>query len=376
MLQESSHDRLSARIVPEYFLSGPRPRLIDEWQVVEPIWNTSRHYVDRGQDQGYFIFTCSALPPDNPIRHPGAGRVSRFRMRPMSLYESGESDGSISLGALLDGEHCSASASTLTVPDIAEVLCRGGWPNLLNSPVDEAQEWLRVFLDEMIGTDITTAVEKRHNPDRMLKLLKSVAAHTSTTASVSSLISDIDGAPSMSRRTASSYLEAFERVFLTDELPAWWTLLKSSAKVQISHEHHLADPSLSAVLLGATPDSLLNDIPVFIRLFKSMVIRDLRVYAQMRDAKVYHYKNSYGELFDAVIEQPGGTWIPVQIQLGSDHSYTELAARSLIKTSASVDSSDPLLCHEPPNKLVITSDGYGYRRLDGVTVVPITALGP
>ncbi|WP_423921428.1 ATP-binding protein [Candidatus Poriferisodalis sp.] len=363
--------RQGAEIVPRRALEGPRPRLVDEWQIVPSIWNTARHVVDEGRDVGCFILTGSAQPPDDITRHSGAGRVRRVRMRPMSLMESGESDGSVSLGSLLDGGPCDAAAPSVTVPEMAEILCRGGWPRNLGRPASVAQELLESYLDEMARVDLPAASGARHDPARVRRLLVSLGRHTSTTASLSTLARDVAGEPPLSWNATANYLDALERVFMVEDLPVWPARLRSRATLQQSPKRHFADPSLAAAVLAATPNRLLDDLETLGLLFESLVIRDLRVYAAANQAEVFHWRTSYGDELDAVIERRDGSWLPVEVKLGA--TRVDDAARSLAKTCATIDAGERA---EPVTKLVITATGYGYRRSDGVSVVPITALGP
>ncbi len=371
LLSEDPAARQGAEIVPRRALEGERPRLIDEWQTVPTIWNTARHVVDEGREAGCFILTGSAQPPDDITRHSGAGRVRRVRMRPMSLAESGESVGSVSLGSLLNGETCDAAAPPTTVPELAELLCRGGWPRNLGRSAASAQELLESYLDEMARVDLPQAAVTRPNPTRMRRLLTSLGRHTSTTASLSTLARDVAGDPPMSWHATASYLDALERVYMVEDLPVWPSRLRSRAQLQQSAKRHFADPSLAAAVLGATPDRLLDDLETMGLLFESLVIRDLRVYAAVNDAQVFHWRTSYGDEFDAVVERRDGSWMPVEVKLGALRA--DEAAAALNKSCGTVDAGER---GAPAAKLVITATGYSYRRPDGVSVAPITALGP
>lgn len=371
LLADALATRQAAEIAPRHVLDGPRPRLVDEWQTVPSIWNAARHVVDEGRDTGCFILTGSAQPRDDITRHSGAGRVRRVRMRPMSLAESGQSDGRVSLGALLDGGPCDAPAPPVTVPEMAEIVCRGGWPRNLDQPAAAAQELLEGYLDEMARVDLPAASGTRHNPGRVRRLLASLGRHTSSTASLSTLARDVAGDPPLSWSATADYLDALQRVFLVEDLPVWPARLRSRAALQQSPKRHFADPSLAAAVLGATPQRLLDDPETLGLLFESLVVRDLRVYAAANRAEVYHCRSDYGDEFDAVVERRDGSWLPVEVKLGA--ARVDEAARSLLKACAAIDAGER---GEPANKLVITATGYGYRRDDGVSVAPITALGP
>ena len=371
MLADAVSARQSAEIVPRHVLDGLRPRLVDEWQTVPSIWDTARHVVDEGRGSGCFILTGSAQPPDDVTRHSGAGRVRRVRMRPMSLAESGESNSSVSLAALLDGGPCDAAAPPVTIPEMAEIVCRGGWPRSLGRSASAAQELLEGYLDEMARIDLPAASGTRHNPARVRRLLASLGRNTATTASLSTLARDVAGDPPLSWAATASYLDALERVFLVEDLPAWSARLRSRATLQQSPKRHFADPSLAAVVMGATPSRLLDDPETLGLLFESLVVRDLRVYAAASRADVYQCRTSYGDELDAVVERRDGSWLAVEVKLGA--ARVDDAARSLLKACAAIDIGDR---GEPAARVVITATGYGYRRPDGVSVVPITALGP
>lgn len=371
LLSENAAARQGAEVVPRRTLEGDRPRLIDEWQTVPRLWETARHVVDEGRDVGCFILTGSAQPADDVTLHSGAGRVSRVRMRPMSLAESGESDGSVSLGSLLDGGQCEAAASEISVPDIAEVLCRGGWPRNLGRTSSASAELLESYLDEMARVDLPDASGRSLDAVRVRRLLTSLGRHTATTASLRTLARDVAGEPPMSWHATAGYLDALQRVYMVEDLPVWPTRLRSRATLQQAPKRHFADPSLAAAVIGATPSRLLDDVETMGLLFESLVIRDLRIYAEANRARVFHWRTSYGNEFDAVVERRDGSWLPVEVKLGATRA--DEAAASLIKSCEHVDPGER---GAPVAKLVITATGLGYRRPDGVSVVPITALGP
>lgn len=371
LLAENAAARQGAEVVPRRTLEGDRPRLIDEWQTVPRLWETARHVVDEGRDVGCFILTGSAQPADGDTLHSGAGRVSRVRMRPMSLTESGESDGSVSLGSLLDGGQCEAAAPEMTVPDVAEVLCRGGWPRNLGRASSASAELLESYLDEMARVDLPDASGRSLDAVRVRRLLTSLGRHTATTASLRTLARDVAGDPPMSWHATAGYLDALQRVYMVEDLPVWPTRLRSRATLQQAPKRHFADPSLAAAVIGATPGRLLDDVETMGLLFESLVIRDLRIYAEANRARVFHWRTSYGHEFDAVVERRDGSWLPVEVKLGATRA--DEAAASLIKSCEHVDPGER---GAPVAKLVITATGLGYRRPDGVSVVPITALGP
>jgi len=371
LLADSASVRAGAEAVSRHILEGARPRLIDEWQLVPSIWEAARHVVDETRNTGCFILTGSSHPSDDITRHSGAGRVRRVRLRTMSLAESGESTAEVSLAAMLAGEACDAAEPQVAIPEIVEMVCRGGWPRSLGLSVPTASELLESYLDEMARIDLPTASGIRHNPLKINRLLTSIARNTSSTASLSTLARDVAGEPPLSWTATASYLDALGRVFLVEDLPAWSTRLRSRATLQQSPKRNFVDPSLAAAVIGATPRRLLDDFETLGLLFESLVVRDLRVYADACKADVYHFRTSYGDEIDAIVEQRNGTWLAVEVKLNP--TRVDEAAQSLLKACATIDSSER---DAPVKKIVVTATGYGYERDDGVTVLPITALGP
>ncbi len=362
----------SAELAPGRVLQGERPRLVDEWQLVPSLWNFARHAVDAEAGVGHFIFTGSAHPPDDRTRHSGAGRVMRVRMRPMSLAESDESTGDVSLAALFEGSDCSTSAPQASIADVVEALCRGGWPRHLKTSTPQALALCRSYLQEITRVDIPRLGRTYHRPDGVMRLLNSLSRNIATDASVCTLAKDMAGDASPSRETVAEYLEALRRVYVVEDLPAWSVHLRSRARLRRSPKRHLVDPSLAAATLGAGPERLWHDPGYLGQAFESLVVRDLRIHAEANDASVYHYRDSNGHELDAVVQHVDGRWIAVEIKLGSGTRIDE-AAKSLTAACKQIDTQRT----GPPSKmLVVTAAGYGYERPDGVSVLPITALGP
>ena len=362
----------AAALWPGRVLDGARPRLVDEWQLAPGLWNFARHVVDAEPGAGHFIFTGSAHPPDDRTRHSGAGRVMRVRMRPMSLAESGESTAELSLASLLDGRNCAARSPDASLSDVVEALCRGGWPRHLNMSASRAQSLCRAYLQEVARADIPRLGRTRHRPDGVLRLLASLSRNIATAAAATTLAADIAGDAAPSREVVAEYLEALGRVYVVEDLPAWAVHLRSRARLRRSPKRHLVDPSLAVATLGAGPERLWRDPGYLGQAFESLVVRDLRIYAEANDASVYHYRDSNGHELDAVVQHGDGRWFAVEVKLGSGERLDE-AARSLRKACAQMDVAR---VGEPAKMLVITASGYGYERPDGVSVLPITALGP
>ena len=364
--------RALGSVDPSALLSGQTPRLLDEWQAVPELWNHVRHAVDATAEFGRFILAGSAQPADDATRHTGAGRVRRIRMRPMSLFESGDSTGEVSLGGLLDGHPASASRPDSGLAEVAQMLCRGGWPGQLGLPLAEIQRNLRGYLSEAARTDVRLLDDAAiHNPAGVERLLRSLARNVATEASMSTLGADAEPEP-LHRHTVRSYLDALRRVFVVEEQPAWSVRLRSRAPLRKSAKWHLADPSLAAATLGANAERLLGDMSTLGLLFESLVVRDLRVLAQPHDGRISHLRDSAGMEADAIVELPDGRWLAAEIKLGGSDAI-EAAAQSLqrVRGNVAADRADQLA-----GMVVITALGFAYTRPDGVRVTPVTALGP
>lgn len=361
-----------------FLLRGETPRLIDEWQIVPEIWNPVRHAVDERPGRGRFILTGSAVPPDDITRHTGAGRVSRLRLRPMSLLELKRSTGEVSLGRLLAGAPVPGSVAELSVREIAELVCVGGWPGHLGSSVEDpplspadATAENRDYLGEVCRTDIRRVDGSGRDPARVGRFLQSLARNVATCATVATLARDAGGPDGrMNHHTATSYMTALERLMIVEDLPPWAPHLRSRSRLRSTPRRHFADPSLAVAALSAGPDHLLHDFDWFGFLFESMVLRDLRVYAQANAEAVYHYRDNTGLEVDAVVDAGPGRWAAFEIKLGA--ARVDEAARTLLKFRDRVDTGR---CGEPAALAVIVGSGYGYRRPDGVGVVPVGGLG-
>ena len=364
--------RTLGAVEPSALLGGARPRLLDEWQVLPVVWNHMRHACDATSERGLFILAGSAQPADDTTRHTGAGRVRRIRMRPMSLYESGDSSGEVSLAGLLHGEPAGAARPAAGLSDVAALLCRGGWPGQLDLPLVEVQENLRAYLTEVARTDVARLDgTASRDPDGIERLLRSLARNTATEARDTTLAADVEPEP-LHRHSVRAYTAALRRLFVLEEQPAWSVGLRSRSALRSSPKRHLADPSLAAAALGADPDRLLAEPATLGVLFESLVVRDLRVLAQPLGGRVNHLRDAAGREVDAVVECPDGRWMAAEIKLGGADAI-DGAARSLLHLASKLHD-DRL--RESGALAVITAVGYGYVRPDGVNVVPVTALGP
>ena len=374
-LDERVGEALAAGMDPAAVLDGEAPRLLDEWQLAPGIWNPMRRACDARGLKGQFILTGSADPPDDITRHSGAGRIVRVRMRPMSLIESGDSEGRISLGELLDSEPCRAPDQGHSLGHVLELACRGGWPQHVGASVDVAGDAARAYLSEITRTDVSRVDGVERNPIKVQRLLVSIARNVATDVKNTTLAADTAagyGAPEMERRTVARYLDALERLFVVEKVPAWRPHLASRAQARKAPKLHLADPSLTVAALETGVDALMRDLRFAGRLFESMVTRDLQVYAGADRATVSHYRDSQGLEVDLVISQPDGRWAAMEVKLGGREAIDKAAA-SLLRLRARVDSASQGL---PSRLIVVTATGYAFERPDGVCVVPITSLGP
>ena len=354
-------------------LAGPAPRLIDEWHLVPGIWDLVRRECDRRGVPGQFILTGSADPPTGVKQHSGVGRVARVQMRPLSLLESGLSTGTVSLRALFDGAECSAPASSRDLGDVADAICRGGWPLCHNMDTDDAQDFIGDYLDELAKSEVSAVDGVRRDPAAVARLLVSLARNISTEAAMSTLSSNAGGGRPLDPRTTASYLSALERLFVVEDVPAWSPQLRSRSRLRGAPKRQLVDPSLAAAALSADPGRLLADLETLGFLFESLCVRDLRVYCQMMRAELSHYRDNTGLEVDTIIRQRNGEWMAAEIKLGG-RAAVEAAAASLVKLRD--DRIDPTRVGAPRRLVVITATGFAYERTDGVAVVPITALGP
>ena len=372
LLDVDENARRAIAIEPALVLAGDTPRLIDEWQIEPAIWNHVRRAVDERNDRGQFVLTGSAVPPDDLMRHTGAGRISRLRLRTMSLAESGHSTEEVSLAELMHGrfEGCPAPPSKL--PDVTLQLCRGGWPGDLDL-ADQACLRSRIdYLEEIRRVDISRADGVRRDADNVGRVLRSLARNLATPVSARTIAADAGGdAGPLDSDTVRSYLDALRRLMICEEQPAWSVNLRSRSRLRQSPKRHFVDPSLAVAALGATPERLLEDLEYLGFLFESMVYRDLTIYSRACDASVYHYRDNTNLEIDAVVENRRGRWCAFEVKLGV--GQVDAAAKSLLKFRERMDLN---AAGEPKTLGVIVSSGYGYTRDDGIAVIPITALGP
>ncbi len=365
---------LLAEADPGAVMVGAAPRLLDEWQNAPGLWNRVRRECDDRAVPGQFLLTGSAAPQDDITRHTGVGRIARVLMRPMSLHESGLSDGSVSMQGLFNGEAFSAMPqSGRGLAEIAASICIGGWPASLGLDTEQALLAAGDYLNEIVHLELPAANGVTHNPAAVRRLMRSIARHTATEAKTSTLAADTDAEGPAGRNTVAAYLDALERVFVIEDQPAWSVQLRSRATLRRAAKRHFIDPSLSAHLLRVSPRRLLADPATLGLLFESLAVRDLRVYSQPERGEVYHYRDDTGLEVDAVIERDDGAWIAAEVKVSPGPDAVDAAARALLRLRSKVR---PSRVDDLAAMVVVTSTGAAYRRPDGVQVVPIIALGP
>jgi predicted AAA+ superfamily ATPase len=356
---------------PSLLLKGNNPRLIDEWQVAPVLWDAVRFEVDKRAERGLFILTGSAVPPENVTAHTGTGRISRMIMRPMSLFESLESNGQISIGALFNGKQKETDAiSDLTIEQIAFLICRGGWPASIGQEKETALRMARDYVEAIIHQDISRVDNIEKNPERVRLLLRSLARNISTTANYQTIKQDIEATDiSISDKTISTYINALRRIFVVEDINAWSPSLRSKTAIRTSEKRHFVDPSLATAVMRINPEGVLADFEYFGFLFESLCTRDIRIYAQANDADVFHYRDKTGLEADLIIRQRNGKWAAIEIKLGN--KQIEEAAQNLLTLRAKIDEEkmgkDAFL-------MIVTGSQYAYQRNDGIWVVPIGCL--
>ena len=372
LLDIDTSARQLAKIDPALLLEGSTPRLIDEWQVEPDLWNQVRREVDRRQLPGQFILTGSAVPADDITRHTGAGRFSRIRMRPMTLYEAGYSTGDVSLLALFEGGAPRAADSGLTISQVIDRVCIGGWPAFIKLTPEEAQREMRSYLDEIAKTDIRRVDGVRRDPRRIRRVLQSFARNIATQVSIRTIAADVDGADgSLDRKTVADDLNSLERLMIIEDLPAWAPALRSRTSLRTAATRHFVDPCLAVAALNASPAKLLKDLNFFGFLFESLVVRELRVYMQHSGGRLWHYRDENNLEVDVIIEMEDASWAAIEVKLGI--KQVDEAAKTLLKFASKIDTTR---CGEPAFLAVVTATGYGYVRADGVYVLPIGTIKP
>jgi len=362
---------------PQLVLDGAIPRLIDEWQDTPKLWDAARFETDHRGAMGQFIFTGSAVPgekEDAEIEHSGTGRVSWMTMRTMSLWESGDSDGTVSICSLFDrGLERAALVREKGLKDLAYLICRGGWPAFLKTTSEGALDIAANYVDAVTRKDISRADKVRRDSSFARRLLRSLARHQGTQASISTIYEDVKAneGSSLSEETLLSYIKALSRIFVIEDMEAWNPNLKSKSAIRTSNTRYFVDPSIGAAALGIGPDDLINDLKTMGLFFETLCVRDLRVYADAIGGNVFHFRDRNGLECDAVIHLRNGQYGLIEIKLGGD-TLIEAGAMTLKKLAGKIDTDK---MKEPSFLMVLTGTGeYAYRRDDEVLVVPIGSL--
>lgn len=363
-----------ARLNPALLLRGEKPRLIDEWQVAPKLWDAVRFEADHSPDLGLFVLTGSSVPPDmSEVIHSGTGRFAWLKMRPMSLWESGESTGEVSLKSLFDGNLNIAGVSELDLERIAFIACRGGWP--LSVDMDD-----EIALDQAF--DYVAAVEKRdiqqadgveRDPARVHRLLRSYSRLQGAQVSNSAIRDDLieNEGETLDVDTIAAYIKALKRIFVIEDAEAWNPNLRSKTAIRTSDTRYFTDPSIATASLGIGPKDLIADLNTFGLIFETLCIRDLRVYAEALNGNVYHYRDKNGLECDAVIHLRDGNYGLIEIKLGGDNLINQ-GASTLLTLAGKIDTTK---MKKPSFLMVLTAAGdYAYQREDGVLVVPIGCL--
>lgn len=356
-------------------LEGATPRLIDEWQTLPALWDSIRTAVDKRSEFAQFILTGSAVPPKEKTRHSGTGRIGRLRMRPMSLWESGESDGRVSLSALFNGEqidvlHCENDLNLL-----AFLTCRGGWPQATLLSGELALDQAIDYYEAVTNTDIQRVDDVKRSPERARMLLRSYARNIATQTPYSTLRADMlqHDSQTLNEDTVIDYADALRKIFVIEDSEAWNPNLRSKTAIRTSDTRYFVDPSIAAAALGIGQNDLINDLQTFGLLFENLVVRDLRVYADALNGKIYHYRDANGLECDAVLHRRDGSYGLIEVKLGGTDNI-DAGATTLNKLATNIDTSK---MKAPAFMMVVIGVGpYAYQRPDGVYVIPINLLKP
>lgn len=376
-LGDSSVLRQSVQLIelsPKTLLEGKTPRLIDEWQALPPIWDSIRSEVDNRGEPSQFILTgSSVLPEADETIHSGTGRYAYIKMRPMSLYESGESNGKVSLADLFDDKPFETQTNDLTIDDITYLTCRGGWPWATLISKEVALDQAFDYVDSVVNKDIQRVDGVKRSPERAKLLLRSYARNISQQVPLSTIRKDMlaNDSSTLDEDTVTDYIKALKKLFVIEDLEAWNPNLRSKAAIRTTDTRHFVDPSIGTASLGLGPKDLINDLKSFGFFFEDMVVRDLRVYAEALDGKLYHYRDSTGLECDTVLHRRNGSYALMEVKLGGKDLIDEGAA-NMLKLSKSIDTDR---MPAPSFMAVIIGVGqYAYQREDGVHVIPIGCL--
>ena len=370
-----------AETKPSLLLQGEKPRLIDEWQLAPVLWDAVRVAVDNSAEKGQYILTGSVVKDDSQTKHTGTGRISRLEMSPMTLWESEESSGNISLSEMFKnpGNTIDGAMGKLSIEELLFAACRGGWPSALNARGDDAKLFIAAdYVNNVAEVDISKVDNVDRDPLLASLLLKSYARNISTLASKANIRRDLLAVQDVSMPTVDSYLAALRKLFVVCDIPAWCPAIRSSASMRSTPKRGMCDPSVAVAALGATPEYFLKDFKTFGFIFESLVIRDLKVYSMALGGKLSYYHDRYGLEADAVLHLKDGRYALIEIKLGSSEieegAKHLLKIRNLIREYNKTEKQCPLA--EPDLLMVITGGAMGYTRDDGVHIVPVSAMKP
>ncbi|MCR2053058.1 DUF4143 domain-containing protein [Actinomyces bowdenii] len=364
--------RAALELDPGLLLDGRVPRLIDEWQVAPVLWNAVRREIDSRQAVGQFILTESSVPAEDAVRHSGAHRISRVRMRPMTLFERGLATGEVSLMALFNGEEPERTLdSGVDVRQCLEALAHGGWPGDLDATTAQAQRHLRDYIDDLVTIDIGRLDgEPRRDPVRMQALLRALARHVASEVSFSTIVKDMSGR-AITAETVAAYINALKRLFVIEEQPAWAPHLRSRYAVRTSSELHFVDPALAAAVTATSVERLMQDLETAGLWFESQVVQHVRIFAELHGGRIYHYRDKAGKEADVVVELDDGRWAAMEVKLGARQIPS--AQGSL---AAFVRDIDTARTGAPVFTAVVTANGPTMRMPDGALTFPLSALRP
>ena len=372
--EEKSQNLILVDINPGLILEGKTPRLIDEWQVAPKLWDAIRFEIDHRNTEGQFILTGSSVPANmEEVMHTGTGRFARLLMRPMSLYESGESNGSVSLAQLFNKPDNISGINELELEDIAYLCCRGGWPRATFMEKEIALEQVFDYFDSIVQSDISKVDNITRNPERVKRLMRTYSRNLGTQASNETLKNDMiaNDSNSLDTDTVFSYINALKEIFVVEEASAWNPNLRSKTAIRTSDTRYFVDSSIATASLGIGFQDLIKDINTFGLVFENLCIRDLRVYAESINGNVYHYRDVSGLECDAVIHLRNGAYGLIEIKLGGDNLISQ-GAETLKKLYSKIDTEK---MNNPSFLVVLTATGkYAYKREDDIYVVPIGCL--
>ena len=364
----------ASEINPSQLLEGNTPRLIDEWQIAPKLWDAVRFTLDRRKLDGQFILTGSAVPPEaNRGKHSGTGRIAQIIMRPMSLWESGDSNGSVSLNELFNGKTDIKGMNSSNIDDIAYFICRGGWPRATLQRKETSLRRAFDYYDAIVNVDIHRVDGAQRSTERTKHLMKSYARMQGTQVPLTTIRDDMrpNDSPSLDERTVYSYVEALKKLFVIEDMPAWNPNLRSKTAIRTSDTRYFIDPSIATAALGIGPEALIKDLNTMGLMFETMCVRDLRVYADSLDGFISHYRDKSGLECDAVLHRRDGSYGLIEIKLGGE-SLVQEGVNNLLRLASQIDTEKMA---KPSFLMVLTGiGGYAIRRQDGVFEVPVCCL--